>query len=132
MYTDPIADMLTRIRNAGRARHASLTMPGSRLKTEIARVLKEEGYIVDYRQLDGPKKGQTTLAIKLKYHNQKHVIEGIKRLSSPGQRKYVGAGDLRPVLNGYGVAVLSTSKGVMTGSKAKAEGLGGELICSVW
>jgi small subunit ribosomal protein S8 len=130
MYTDPIADMLTRIRNAGRAGHATVSMPNSRMKVDIARVLQAEGYILDFGVEEGL--GAGTLKVKLKYHGGKHVMTGIKRESRPGQRRYVKATDIPSVLNGFGIAVLTTSHGVMTGKQAASEGVGGEVICSVW
>ncbi|TVR01167.1 MAG: 30S ribosomal protein S8 [Deltaproteobacteria bacterium] len=128
--TDPIADLLTRIRNAGMARHAVLRLPSSRLKTEIARVLKEEGYIEDYGHEDGV--GPGILRIVLRYHNGQHVITRIKRESRPGQRRYVAADSIPKVMNGFGIAVLTTSRGVMTGHQATEQGVGGELLASVY
>ena len=128
--TDPIADLLTRIRNAGMARHAVLRLPSSRLKTEIARVLKEEGYIDDYGHEDGV--GPGILRIVLRYHNGQHVITRIKRESRPGQRRYVAADSIPKVMNGFGIAVLTTSRGVMTGHQAAEQGVGGELLASVY
>lgn len=130
MYTDPIADMLTRIRNAGAARHASVQMPASKIKLEIARVLQAEGYIQDFQREEGL--GFGTLTVELKYHRNKHVITGIQRASRPGQRAYFKAADLPLVLNGFGIAIVSTSQGVLTGRAAKAAGVGGELVCRVW
>lgn len=130
MYTDPIADMLTRIRNAGRAGHPRVSMPASRLKEQIARVLKEEGYIRAFHREDGL--GYGTLHVDLKYNDRKFVITGLRRESTPGQRKYVKAAEIPKVLNGFGVAVVSTSAGVLSGAAARAAGVGGELICTVW
>lgn len=130
MVTDPIADLLTRIRNAGLAQHATVTLPSSKTKVEIVRVLKEEGYVEDYSSTDDPVRPELT--VKLKYHRGKHVIAGLRRESKPGQRRYVGNNELPVVLNGLGVAIVTTSKGVMTGKRAAAEGVGGEYICSVW
>jgi small subunit ribosomal protein S8 len=133
MYTDPIADMLTRIRNAGRVGHVAVLMPNSKLKVQIARVLKEQGYLDAFEVLPGV--GAGTLRMMLRYTNEKnkkHVITGIKRESRPGQRVYVGSQDLPVVLNGFGIAVISTSRGVMTSGEAKSAGVGGEVLCTVW
>lgn len=130
MNTDPIADLLTRIRNAGSAAHARTTVPNSRVKREILRVLQEQGYITGFEHVDGV--GPGSLTIRLKFHNGRHVITGLRRESKPGQRKYVGASDVPEVLNGLGVSVLTTSKGVMTGKQAKEHGVGGEVLCTVW
>ncbi len=130
MTTDPIADLLTRIRNAGMAEHATAKCPNSKTKTEICRVLKDEGYIEDYSHEDGL--GAGTLQVRLKYHRGDHVITGLKRESKPGRRCYVSVSSVPEVLNGLGVAILTTSKGVMTGRDAAAQGVGGEYLCSVW
>ena len=130
MVTDPIADLLTRIRNAGLAQHPTVSIPVSKQKVEIARVLKEEGYIDDYAVAPGGVRDH--LVITLRYNRGKHVITGIKRESKPGQRKYVGHTELPKVLNGLGVSIVTTSMGVMTGTAAAAAGVGGEYICSVW
>jgi len=126
---DPIADMLTRIRNAQMVGHAEVIMPASRLKASIAKVLKDEGYIDDYALRDsGPKK---ELAIALKYYAGRPVIERLERVSKPGLRVYKGRDDIPRVMNGLGVAILSTSRGVMTDRKARADGVGGEVLCIV-
>ncbi len=126
---DPIADMLTRIRNAQLVGHTEVTMPASRLKASIAQVLKDEGYIDDYAVRDsGPKK---ELAIALKYYAGRPVIERLERVSKPGLRVYKGRDDIPRVMNGLGVAILSTSRGVMTDRKARADGVGGEVLCIV-
>lgn len=130
MVTDPIADLLTRIRNAGMAQHPTVTLPSSKTKLEVVRVLKEQGYIEDYSTEEAGV--QPNLTVRLKYHRGKHVITGLKRESKPGQRRYFGSKDLPQVLNGLGVAIITTSKGVMTGKDAVAQGVGGEYICSVW
>jgi small subunit ribosomal protein S8 len=131
MMTDPIADMLTRVRNANTALHDSVEMPGSTLKAEVARVLKEEGYISDY-ELREASVG-TELVIRLKYsRDRRRVISGLKRVSKPGRRVYADRTTIPRVLGGMGVAVLSTSKGVITGHEARRRGIGGEVICSVW
>ena len=127
--SDPIADMLTRIRNGQRAEKKAVSMDSSKLKESIAGVLKEEGYIKDYRvDVEGVKK---TLVIELKYHQGQPVIDRIERVSRPGLRIYRGKEDLPRVLGGYGIAVVSTSKGVMTDRRARAEGVGGEVLCVV-
>ena len=126
---DPIADMLTRIRNAGRALRPVVAVPHSRMKENIANILKKEGYVAGVA-VEG--KMPKTINIKLKYQGKKTVIEGLRRLSRPGLRHYVGATEIPRVLGGLGVAVVSTSEGVMTGSEAKKKNLGGELLCFVW
>ena len=134
MQTDPIADMLTRIRNANRALHESAEMPSSRLKSEIARILKEEGYIQDYRvenaEDDTP---YDTLVIELKYsRSRERVITDLKRVSKPGRRVYAGKDRLPRVLGGMGTAILSTSNGLITSRAAEEQGVGGEVVCFVW
>jgi small subunit ribosomal protein S8 len=126
---DPIADMLTRIRNAQLVGHTEVTMPGSRLKASIAQVLKQEGYIEDFALRENGAKKE--LAIGLKYYAGRPVIERIERVSKPGLRVYKGRDDIPRVMNGLGVAILSTSRGVMTDRKARADGLGGEILCIV-
>jgi small subunit ribosomal protein S8 len=131
MMTDPIADMLTRIRNANTALHDAVEMPGSTLKAEVAKVLKEQGYITDY-ELQEARVG-TELVIRLKYsRDRRRVISGITRVSKPGRRVYVDRTSIPRILGGMGVAVLSTSQGVITGHEARRRGIGGEVICSVW
>jgi small subunit ribosomal protein S8 len=131
MMTDPIADMLTRIRNANTALHDTVEMPGSTLKAELARVLRDEGYIADY-ELREARVG-TELVVRLKYSSdRRRVISGLERVSKPGRRVYVDRTDIPRVLGGMGVAVLSTSQGVITGHEARRRGIGGEVICSVW
>ena len=128
---DPLADMLTRIRNASRARFQSVEMPLSALKADVARVLKEEGYITDYQIIkEGP---QGLLKVQLKYgpHNEQ-VITGIRRVSKPGRRQYTGNTKIPTVMSGLGIAVLTTSRGVMTDRAARREKVGGELLCEVW
>jgi small subunit ribosomal protein S8 len=127
--SDPIADMLTRIRNAQMAEKVSVAMPSSSLKVAIARVLKDEGYIEDFRVAGEAVKPQ--LEIALKYYAGRPVIEKIERISTPGLRIYRGKEDLPKVMNGLGVAIVSTSKGVMTDRKARASGIGGEVLCVV-
>lgn len=129
--SDPIADMLTRIRNAAKARFSSVDIPGSKMKTEIAKVLKGEGFIKNYKFLKDNKQG--ILRIYLKYGpGQTNAIYGLKRVSKPSRRVYVGNKDVKPVLNGMGIAILSTSKGIMTDKRARAEGVGGEILCNIW
>ncbi len=131
MLTDPIADMLTRIRNANKALHERAQMPTSRLKEEIARLLKEEGYIRDYRVESG--EAYDTLVIELKYgRNRERVISDLKRVSKPGRRIYARKDRMPRVLGGMGTAILSTSNGVMTSRTAEQRGVGGEVICFVW
>jgi len=129
MMTDPIADLLTRIRNAGQAGHRWADMPVSKLKVEIARILKENHYVFDYKVLDDGRHG--VLRIYLKYHEGQPVIRHLQRVSSPG-RQYVGAGDIPRVRNGLGMAILSTSQGVLSDRSARTEGVGGELLALVW
>ena len=131
MLTDPIADMLTRIRNANKAMHDRTEMPTSRLKEQIARILKEEGYIRDFEVVKG--ESFDTLVVVLKYgKGRERVITGIKRVSKPGRRVYARQDRLPRVLGGMGTAILSTSKGVITSRTAEKEGIGGEVICFVW
>lgn len=136
MINDPIADMLTRIRNAQMAGHAAVAMPSSNIKKEIARILKEEGFIEDYEVVEGEKVSQTTLQIKIKYagerRSRKPVITGIERVSRPGRRVYTRHDEIPWVLSGMGISILSTPKGVMTGQRARQEGVGGEILCKVW
>jgi len=129
--TDPIADMLTRIRNAIQARHAEVTMPASKVKVEIAKILKEEGYIKDFTTLKA--EGFNHLKVVLKYSPSKaSSITVIKRVSKPGLRKYVGKDDIPRILNGLGVAIISTSNGLMSDRKARELGVGGEVLCSIY
>ena len=129
--TDPVADFLTRIRNAMRSRHQKLDVPASKLKAEIARILKEEGYIANYKPTE--EDGMKVLRVYLKYDtNNVSVIRDLKRISRPGCRVYQGKSDIRRVQGGLGIAILTTPKGVMTGRQARREGVGGELLCEVW
>jgi len=131
MTTDPIADMLTRIRNALRARHAKVDVPASRLKMDIARILKEEGYIANYKLAE--EGAMRTIKIYLKYApDSSPVISRIERVSRPGCRVYVGRKEIPRVLGGLGINILTTPRGVMTGRKAHTEGIGGEVLCQVW
>lgn len=129
--TDPVADMLTRIRNANMARHDKVDVPASHLKEEVARILHAEGFVKSYKHIEDKKQG--TLRIYLKYSKDKQrVIQGIKRISKPGRRTYVGKSDLPRVLSGLGIAIISTSSGVITAAQCKREGVGGEVLCYVW
>jgi small subunit ribosomal protein S8 len=131
MLTDPVADMLARIRNANKALHERVAMPTSRLKVEIARILKEEGYISDYHVQSG--ESFDTLVIQLKYgRGRERVITDLKRVSKPGRRVYAGKDRLPRVLGGMGVAILSTSSGLVTSRTAEERGIGGEVVCFVW
>ena len=131
MLTDPIADMLARIRNANKAMHDTVGMPTSRAKVEIARLLKEEGYIRDYRIEEG--ESFNSLVVELKYgRNRERIITDLKRISKPGRRVYARKDRLPRVLGGMGTAILSTSNGVMTSRTAEQKGIGGEVICFVW
>lgn len=127
--TDPIADMLTRIRNATRALLPTVAIPHSRLKQGLAEVLKNEGFVSEVA-IEG--KLPKSIKLRLKYEGKKSVIEGLKRVSKPGLRNYVGATDIPRVLGGLGVAVVSTSEGIMTGQQARKKNIGGELLCYVW
>ena len=133
MLTDPVADMLTRIRNANKALHDRTEMPTSKLKEEVARILKEEGYIRDYRVVEDENKPFRTLVVELKYgRSRERVLTDLKRVSKPGRRIYAKKDRLPRVLGGMGTAILSTSRGVITSRTAEREGLGGEVICFVW
>lgn len=134
--TDPIADMLTRIRNALMVGHSTVSMPSSKLKVSIAKILKEEGFISTYEVVDGKTAEQKVLRLRLKYigerRERKSVISGLERISRPGRRVYTGKKEIPWVLSGMGVAIISTPKGVMTGQRARQLGVGGEVICKVW
>ncbi len=130
--TDPVADMLTRIRNACGSKHRRVDIPASKLKLEIARLLKENNFIQDFRTVS-TENGQQMLRVVLKYaHGGQPVIRELRRVSSPGLRKYVGVSEIPHVRNGLGVAILSTSKGLMTDREARQQGTGGELLAVVW
>lgn len=129
--TDPIADMLTRIRNAVGSKHRRVDIPASKMKIEIARLLKESNFINDYKTIDTPE-GKKVLRVALKYAGNTPVIRELHRVSSPGLRQYVGAAEIPRVRNGLGVAILSTSKGLMTDREARAQRTGGELLALVW
>ncbi len=128
--TDPIADMLTRIRNANSAKHETVDVPASNMKKAIAEILLSEGYIKNYQVIEDGKQG--VIRIALKYAGKEKVISGLKRVSKPGLRIYAGKDELPRVLKGLGIAIISTSKGVMTDKKARAEGVGGEVLAFVW
>jgi small subunit ribosomal protein S8 len=134
--SDPIADMLTRIRNAVMAGHSATAMPSSKMKADIAKILKEEGFIKSYQVVDGDRPDQKVLRIRLKYigerRDRRAVLTGLVRISRPGRRVYTGKRDIPWVLSGMGIAILSTPKGVMTGRDARKQGLGGEIVCKVW
>jgi len=134
--TDPIADMLTRIRNAMGVEHPTVAMPSSKLKAEIARILKEEGFIAGYEVVNGESPGHKILRMRLRYVGErrfrKPVITGLERVSKPGRRVYSGKRDIPWVLSGMGVSILTTPKGVMTGQRARQLGVGGEILCKVW
>lgn len=136
--TDPIADMLTRIRNAVQAKHVRVDLPASTLKSEIARILQDEGYISGFKVIEEPSPGPSKMPLKqlrlfLKYGPRgEHVISGIQRISRPGRRVYHNCGSVKPVLGGLGISILTTSRGVMTGREAVKSGVGGEVLCNVW
>jgi small subunit ribosomal protein S8 len=133
MQTDPVADMLARLRNANRALHENVEMPSSRLKAEIARLLKEEGYIRDFHVERKEDKPYDTLAIELKFgKNRERVITDLKRVSKPGRRVYARKDRLPRVLGGMGTAILSTSNGLITSRTAEEQGIGGEVVCFIW
>jgi len=134
--TDPIADMLTRIRNVAMTNQSLVSMPSSNLKIEIARILKEEGYIESYDVVEGKVAGQPVLRLRLKFigerRHRRPIITGLQRVSRPGCRVYTAKKDIPWVLSGIGIAILSTPKGVMTGHRARKIGVGGEILCKVW
>jgi len=135
-FSDPIADMLTRIRNAVSAGHPNVAMPSSKLKVAIAKILKEEGYIENYSEVDGERPHFKVLRIRLKYIGERRdrqpVIAGIERVSRPGRRYYARKREIPHVLSGMGTAIVSTPKGVMTGRRARQIGVGGEVLCKIW
>ena len=132
MQTDPIADFLTRIRNAAAAKHQRVDVPASKLKAEIARILKEEGYISTFKMVD-ENKTRKMLRVFLKYTpDRRSVISGVKRISRPGSRRYLAATDIRPVVGGLGINILTTPKGLMSGRSARKSNVGGEILCEVW
>ena len=130
--TDPIADMLTRLRNAARAHKTEFVVPYSRLKSEIARILEKEGYIAGFELEPAAQKGRPNLKIKNKFVNKASAIAGLRRVSKPGLRRYVKADEVPRVLGGMGIAVLSTSRGVLTGHEARRQNVGGELLAYIW
>ncbi len=136
MVNDPIADMLTRIRNAMMVGQSAVAMPSSKIKAEIARILLEEGFIDSYEVVEGEKPAQLTLKIKIKYAGERRerrpVMSGIVRVSRPGRRVYSRRSEIPWILSGLGIAIMSTPKGIMTGQRARTEGVGGEILCKVW
>ena len=129
--SDPVADMLTRIRNAGKAKFESVNITGSNIKVEIAKVLKAQGFIKNYKFIKDDKQG--VLRVYLKYDDkQTHVILGLERVSKLSRRVYVKSRDIKPVLNGMGISIISTSKGIMTDKQARNENIGGEILCNIW
>ncbi|HQH78573.1 MAG TPA: 30S ribosomal protein S8 [Synergistaceae bacterium] len=134
MYVnDPIADMLTRIRNANLAYHEMVDLPVSKIKVGIAKILKEEGYVRNFKIINDPKKPFPVLRLFLHYGpSRERVMQGIKRISKPGRRIYMGVGELPKVMGGLGIAVVSTSRGLLTDADARKQGLGGEVLCFVW
>jgi len=135
-FSDPISDMLTRVRNGVMAGHSQVAMPSSKIKVEIARILKEEGFIENFEVADGERPSFKILRVKIKYVGERRerrpVISGLERVSKPGRRIYTKRQDIPWVLSGIGVAILSTPKGVMTGQRARQLGIGGEILCKVW
>ena len=132
MYTDPVADYLTRIRNAVRANHRVVEIPASNLKKEITKILFEQGYVLSYKFDDSTVQGTIKIALKYNKDTKDPVNKKIQRISKPGLRKYSGSGDLPRILNGLGIAIVSTSRGVMTGKQAQRENVGGEVLCYVY
>lgn len=130
VVTDTIADMLTRIRNANQMRYEEVTVPASNIKKEIARILKEEGFIKDYKVVSDDAQG--TIVLTLKYNKKERVITGLKRISKPGLRVYAKNDEIPKVLNGLGIAIISTSKGIMTDKEARKENIGGEVLAYIW
>ncbi len=132
MYTDPIADYLTRVRNAVKANHRVVEIPASNLKKEITKILFEQGYILSYKFDDSSVQGTIKIALKYSKDTKESVIKKIQRISKPGLRKYAGANEMPRILNGLGIAIVSTSHGVMTGKQAQRENVGGEVLCYVY
>lgn len=132
MMTDPISDLLTRIRNAAAARHARVDVPASKLKTEVVRIMKEEGFITQFKVVE-ESKAKKTLRVFLKYTpDRRSAITDLRRVSKPGNRRYVGAKGVKSVIGGLGISIVSTPRGVMTGREARKANVGGELLCEVW
>lgn len=132
MYTDPIADFLTRIRNAANASHRVVEIPASNLKKEMTKILFDQGYILSYKFEESKVQGKIVIALKYDKLTKESVIKKLQRVSTPGLRQYVGADDMPRVLNGLGIAIISTSKGVMTNKQARQENVGGEVLCYVY
>ena len=130
--TDPIADMLTRIRNANSSRHEIVDIPASKIKRSIAEILRSEGYVKDFEEIEDGKQGVIRVTLKYQQGNKQRVISGLKRISKPGLRVYMNRDEIPKVLGGLGIAILSTSKGIMTDKKARREGIGGEVMAFVW
>jgi len=130
--TDPLADMLTRMRNANKAKHEKVDIPASTLKAHIAQILKEEGYIKNYKVIKDGKQGILRVYLKYEGDTKKQVISGLRVISKPGLRRYVHTGSIPPILRGLGLSILSTSSGVLTDKEARKRKVGGELLCSVW
>ncbi len=130
--TDPLADMLTRLRNANKAKHEKVDVPASNLKAHVARLLKEEGYIKNYKVIKDNKQGILRIYLKYEGETKKQIISGLKMISRPGLRRYVSKKEIPLVLRGLGLSILSTSKGVITDKEARKQNVGGELLCSVW
>jgi small subunit ribosomal protein S8 len=130
--TDPMADMLSRLRNANKAKHEKVDIPASNLKVHLARILKEEGYIKNYKLVKDSRQGVLRIYLKYEGETKKQVIKGIKAISRPGLRKYVPSGEIPYVLRGLGISILSTSRGVVTDREARKLKVGGEVLCSVW
>ncbi len=131
MMTDPVADLLTRIRNANMAKHEKLDVPASKLKIELTRALKEKGFIKAYKVFKDKKQGIIRISLK-QTEGEERIITGLKRISKPGRRVYVGKQEIPKVMGGYGVAVLSTSRGIFTDDACRSEGVGGEVLCYIW
>jgi len=130
--TDPLADMLARLRNASKAKHEKVDIPASNLKVQIARILKDEGYVKNYKVIKDGRQGILRVYLKYEGETKKQVISGVRLISRPGLRRYVKRAEIPPVLRGLGLSVLSTSKGIITDKEARRLNLGGELLCSVW
>jgi small subunit ribosomal protein S8 len=129
--TDPISDFLTRLRNALKSRHETVDIPISKMKVDVARIMKEEGFIDNFKAIED--KTQGTLRLYLKYGPEnENIINGLKRVSRPGRRVYIGGDEIPYVMGGYGINIISTSKGIITGKEAKRQNIGGEIICEVW
>jgi len=130
--TDPLADLITRLRNANKAKHEKVDMPASNLKVHVARILKDEGYVKNYKVIKDGKQGVLRIYLKFEGETKKQIIAGLRTLSRPGRRRYVGKDEIPMVLRGLGLSILSTSKGVLTDKEARKLNVGGELLCSVW